>query len=252
MRLATTSQPTTGRAIGYVRVSTTEQVASGLGLDAQRHSLNAYASRQGWTLAAIHADEGQSGAAPLNERAGLLSAVQSLAPGDTLIVAKLDRLSRGDAIEAAIIEELIDRRRARVLSAAGEGTEHQDDPSAQLQRSIVQMFASYERGMIAARTRAALAAKKARGERVGTEPYGRTDAERRAVAVIEECRAAGYSHRETAEELNRQGFTTRRGSAWRWEYVRSIERTRAGQPRRAASTSPRRKSHAAALAILTR
>ena len=81
-----------------------------------------------------------------------------------LLVAKRDRLGR-DVIAVAMIERLIAKRGARVVSAAGEGTDS-DDPSALLMRRLIDSFAEYERALIAARTRAALAAKRRRGERV--------------------------------------------------------------------------------------
>ena len=89
------------------------------------------------------------------------------------MIAKLDRLSRG-VIESAVIEELVSRKHARILSAGGEGTER-NDPTAHLTRRMLQLVASYERSLIAARTKAALAAKKARGEKIGAEPYSQSD-----------------------------------------------------------------------------
>ena len=85
-------------------------------------------------------------------------------------------------------------------------------------------------------TRLALRSKCARGERAGTEPYGyrvngdgRTlhpfEPERQILMVIAECRSAGMSERKTADELTRRGFTTRTGSPWRHQYVRSLLRT---------------------------
>src|SRR5437764_1306819 len=94
------------------------------------------------------------------------------APGsDLLLVAKRDRLGR-DVIEVAMIERLITKRGARIVSAAGEGTEN-DDPSGILMRRLIDSFAEYERLIIRARTRAALAAKRRRGERISRfAPFG--------------------------------------------------------------------------------
>src|SRR3982751_4263975 len=73
-----------------------------------------------------------------------------------------------------MIERLIGKRGARVVSAAGEGTDS-DDPSALLMRRLIDSFAEYERALIAARTRAALAAKRQRSERIsGRLPFGFT------------------------------------------------------------------------------
>ena len=94
----------------------------------------------------------------------LLDAVAALKRGDVLLVAKRDRLGR-DVIAVAMIERLIAKRGARVQSAAGEGTES-NDPAAMLMRRLIDSFAEYEKLLIGARTRAALGAKRRRGERI--------------------------------------------------------------------------------------
>lgn len=235
-----------GRVVAYRRVSTTDQAASGLGLDAQLREITAYATRHGLTVATVFTDEGVSGAAPLTERKALLAALQALGPGDTLLVAKLDRLSRGEPLEQAIIDELVARRRAKVVSTSGEGTAG-DGPTETLMRGMLQLFARFERDLIRARTTAALQAKKARGERVGTLPYGQTETERRVLAAIEKYRATGLSLQGTADALNRHGFTTRTGSPWRPQYVASILATQRGT--RQASVTKGRRAVAAALAL---
>ena len=111
-------------------------------------------------------------ASPWPRRTVLLDALAALARGDILLVAKRDRLSRGDMMTTAMIEAAVERAGARIVSAAGEGTES-DDPASVLMRRIVDAFGEYERLLIKARTRAALLAKKARGERYGQVPYGR-------------------------------------------------------------------------------
>ena len=94
-----------------------------------------------------------------------------------------------------------------------------------------------ERKIVGKRTAAALRAKRARGERAGAIPYGYRlrrpgettlaphARERRILSLMLECRAAGYSLRDIAAELNRKGMTTRAGQPWRFEYVRSALRT---------------------------
>lgn len=106
-----------------------------------------------------------------------------------LLVAKRDRLGR-DPLVVAMIESAVQRKGARIVSAAGEGTDS-DSPSDVLMRRMVDAFAEYERLVIGARTKAALQAKKIRGERVGSIPYGyqldgdgktlRTDVDEQAV-----------------------------------------------------------------------
>jgi DNA invertase Pin-like site-specific DNA recombinase len=229
-----TRKTSNGRAIGYVRVSTDQQRESGLGLDAQRASVQQTAARLHLELAGTFTDAGLSGSLSIEHRPGLADALNALRRGDTLIVAKRDRLAR-DSFQAVLIEREAAKKGARIVSAAGEGTDT-DDPSAIFTRRILDAVAELERALTAARTRAALRAKRARGERAGTEPYGwrvngdgRTlhphEAEQQILSLMQECREAGYPLRAIAEELNRVGHRTRTGSPWRFEYVRSALRT---------------------------
>jgi site-specific DNA recombinase len=222
------------RAIGYRRVSTSEQAGSGLGLDAQQESIDQATDRLGLQLAETFTDAGISGGLPLEQRPGLLAALDALCRGDVLIVAKRDRLGR-DVLNVAMLERLTERKGARIVSAAGEGTDT-NDPTSRLMRQVVDCFAEYERAIIRARTRAALAVKKARGERVGGIPFGYQLAgeghalephpeEQRAFALLRELRAAGYTYRAIAEELNRQGFRSRTGGLWVRQSVHQLTRS---------------------------
>jgi len=222
---------TTPKAIGYLRVSTEGQADSGLGLDAQRASVTTAAARLGLALADVFTDAGLSGSLDLADRPGLFAAIEAMKRGDVLIVAKRDRLGR-DVVAVAMIERLIARKGGRVLSAAGEGTDN-DDASSMLQRRILDAFSEYERLIIGQRTKAALKAKRARGERAGNVPFGyrladdgrsliACDAERRILELIRQLREAGYTLRAIADSLNADGYRTRRGSAWRFEYVANL------------------------------
>jgi site-specific DNA recombinase len=222
-------------AVIYTRVSTTEQADSGAGLQAQEDAARRFAAAQGWTVAGVFTDAGVSGAAGLEKRPALLEAISTLTRGGVLVVAKLDRVSRGEPLAAAMIEAAVARKGARIMSAAGEGTES-DEPTAVLMRRMVQAFAEYERLIIGARTRAALQAKSRRGERVGQVPYGYTLAadgialepvagELAVVEKLRQMRAAGHTLRAIAAELTRQGFLTREGKpTWAHTTVASILR----------------------------
>jgi DNA invertase Pin-like site-specific DNA recombinase len=213
-------------------VSTDKQADSGLGLEAQEASVIAAADRLGLPLGHLFTDAGTSGSLSLEDRPVLLEAVAALRRGDVLLVAKRDRLGR-DVIAVAMIERLITKRGARLVSAAGEGTES-DDPSGVLMRRLVDSFAEYERALIAARTRAALAAKRQRGERVSRfTPYGTalaadgrtltaSDEERDTLDRIQAFRVAGLSLRGIADQLNLLGLRTRSGSLWRRQYVHAM------------------------------
>jgi DNA invertase Pin-like site-specific DNA recombinase len=213
------------RAVCYLRVSTDEQADSALGLEGQLHACLQWAGRERRTLIGPFEDD-VSGAAPLDRRPGLVDALAALRPGDALLVARRDRLGR-DPMVIAMIEAAAGRKGCRVVSADGEGT-GDDDPSSVLMRRIIDAFAEYERLIIKARTKAALAAKRRRGERTGQVPYGwklRSDGKTLApnpvdaltAAGARALRARGMTFRRIARHLTLAGRPTKNGGA-RWSY----------------------------------
>lgn len=207
------------KAIAYLRVSTREQAESGLGLDAQRAACESLAADMGAELLAVHVDAGVSGGSDLDKCPALLDALDALDKGAVLIVAKRDRLGR-DVYRLALVERMAARAGASIVSADGAG--NGDDPAALLMRRMVDAFAEYERQLIAARTRAALARKKAKGERVGAPPFGfrvdedgstliPDDREQRIREAIASARAKGLSYRVIARALNDEGLHNRAG-----------------------------------------
>lgn len=210
------------KAIAYLRVSTREQAESGLGLDAQRAACESLAADMGAELLAVHVDAGVSGAADLDKCPALLDALDALDKGAVLIVAKRDRLGR-DVYRLALVERMAARAGASIVSADGAG--NGDDPAALLMRRMVDAFAEYERQLIAARTRAALQRKRARGESTGQAPYGfRVDedgatlipdeSEQRILSAIRAAKARGLSQRAIARTLNDEGLRNRSGRVW--------------------------------------
>jgi DNA invertase Pin-like site-specific DNA recombinase len=211
-------------AVVYLRVSTEDQ---NLGPEAQRAAVLRWCESNDTQAVLVVEDHGVSGAAPLDRRPALLEAMDAIKRhgAGILLVAKRDRLGR-DPLVVAMIEAAVARGGARVVSAAGEGTDG-DDPTSVLMRRIVDAFAEYERLLIRARTKAALAVKKARGERIGgfggvrfgfTASEGHTQlvanpAELAVVEKVKELRAAGLSLRAIADRLNVDGVTAR-GQRW--------------------------------------
>jgi site-specific DNA recombinase len=205
-------------AVAYLRVSTDEQH---LGPEAQRAAVKRWAEAAGARVVAWHVDQGVSGGAALDRRPALMAALDDLAErgAGLLVVAKRDRLAR-DVVLAAQVESLARRAGARVVSAAGEG--EGDDPSAMLMRRLVDAFAEYERALIRARTRAALAVKRERGERVGAVPFGRRvasdgrrlephESEGATIAAALALRSEGLSQRAVARRLAELGHVGRTG-----------------------------------------
>lgn len=205
-------------AVGYLRVSTSDQ---SLGPQAQRAALEAWAARSGVELVAVYEDHGVSGATPVGERPGMLAALEALrAHGAGLLVAaKRDRFAR-DAMVATLIERAALAVGALVRTA--DGSSDVAGPEGMMMRGIVDVFAAYEREVIRARTRAALAVKKSRGERTGEIPYGHRlsadgvriegdPAEQGVIAIVRELRAGGLSQRAIVRELAARGIVSRGG-----------------------------------------
>jgi len=216
-------------AVAYVRVSTEEQ---SLGPVAQRQAIESWAKRNGVEIVAFHEDLGVSGGAELDKRPGLLAALAALRTrrAGALVVAKRDRLAR-DVVVAGMVERLVERSGARVVSA--DGTGNGDGPEAALMRGIVDVFAQYERALIKARTKTALRVKRSRGEKTGGEvPFGyrlaedglhleEHEAEQRVVARARALQVEGLSLRAIGQRLDAEGLRARAG-AWHPEKVRRI------------------------------
>ena len=219
-------------AVIYARVSSEEQAASGLGIEAQIDATRRWAAQNGHDVAGPYSDEGVGGATGLDKRPQLLEAISVLTPGDVLLVAKRDRLGRGDSMLHAMIEAAVKRKKCRIVSAAGEGTEA-DEPANILMRRMVDAFGEYERLIIKARTKAALRAKRARGERYSPTPFGSdlaacgrmlvpNEGEREALDLVRRWRADGRSLRAIAAELDGLGIRPKAGGP-KWSHS-SVQR----------------------------
>ena len=222
MKATTASKVTKAkRAVVYLRVSTDEQAESGLGLEAQLATCTAWCAARGYAVAAVHRDEGVSGSTAVDKRPGLTAAIGALGRGAVLVAAKRDRLARSVGI-AAVLEETARRMGAGVETPDAPDS---DDPFAVAMRGMLDVFAQLERAQIAARTKAALQAKKARGEKTGgalplgcgLADDGKTlvadAAEREALELVRALRADGLSMRDIAARLNAEGVPCR-GSRW--------------------------------------
>lgn len=202
--------------ISYIRVSTQKQGQSGLGLEAQQAAVQAYVASQGGSVLAQFVEvETGSGADALAKRPQLKAALdQCKKTGAKLVIAKLDRLARNVAFIAGLIESGVD------FIAA-------DMPQAN--KVMLQMHAvmsEWERDQISARTKAALAAAKARGVKLGTSGASnlRPNIEaRQALArafarrlhnTLVSFEAQGLSQRKQVAELNSLGVRTPRGGEW--------------------------------------
>jgi len=236
----------TAAAIGYVRVSTDEQGRSGLGLEAQREAIAQAAARAGLEAPIVFEDAGVSGGAALAKRPGLMDALEALKRGGVLIVAKRDRLARSMSVILGL-EAIVARKRARIVSAAGEGTED-DGADAVFMRRIMDANAERERFIIGQRTAAAKRVQRRRGAHTGGGvPFGYDiDAAGRLIANVNEMatlglmaqlKADGLSVRAIAAQLNEAGALTKTGRQWNHTTVhRTLKRIERDAAERAAAT----------------
>jgi DNA invertase Pin-like site-specific DNA recombinase len=218
------------RIIAYARVSTRQQGASGLGLEAQVERMTAFAAQNGLHIEASYEEvETGRGSDALDLRPVLKAALahaQKLKCA--LLVAKLDRLSR----DVSFISALMARKTPFIVAELGRDTNN-------FMLHIHAAVAEQERNVISERTRAALRAKRARGELLGNrknfgeaQALGRkaqaAEARDRAQSlapVLAELRQAGVtSFLGIAEALNARGIATPQGLRWHAASVARVAR----------------------------
>mgnify|MGYP003376487628 CR=1 FL=1 len=230
--------PTTAAAakfVIYTRVSTDEQGASGLGLDAQSHSCRAYVASVGGVVVRefVEVASGDDDDRPvLGEALKVAKRVRA-----TVLVSKLDRLSRVVAKVAGLIRGGTE---LRVVECAGAST---------LELQIRAVIAEEERRKIGERTRDALASAKRNGVKLGSARPNhwkgrehlrragaaagsaaaaagrrslRADLYSEALPVASKLRAGGSSLRVIAGELNAKGITTVQGATWKAQSVKRL------------------------------
>ena len=206
--------------IAYYRVSTVKQGQSGLGLEAQRASVADYLAGVKGELINEYT-EIQSG--KKNNRLELDKALRKCRlTGATLLIAKLDRLSRNAAFLMNLQESAI-----KFIAC--------DMPEANnLTVGLMACLADYERVLISKRTKEALKAAKARGVKLGNPKLDQvrcTDTTAARTARVEKAKernteilevineiqsnaGSELSLRQISKQLNSAGYTTARGKAW--------------------------------------
>jgi DNA invertase Pin-like site-specific DNA recombinase len=212
--------------ITYLRVSTDRQGKSGLGLEAQRAAVADHVAGKGWIAAEfVEIESGKKNDRP--QLAGAMAEAKRV--GAVLLIAKLDRLARNVAFIANLLESGVE------IAAA-------DMPEAnRFLLHVMAAVAEHEAQAISDRTRAALAAAKARGVALGWSMPARADEQRQAsrkgasrnariadqhaanvLPVIRQIAAGGASLRQIANELNARGAKTARGGLWYAATVRNL------------------------------
>jgi DNA invertase Pin-like site-specific DNA recombinase len=208
------------RAVAYYRVSTKQQHRSGLGIEAQRAAVARFAEAEGLAITAefIEAETGK-GADALDRRPQLAAALAKAKVAKCcVIVSKLDRLSR----DVAFVSGLMAQRVPFIVAELGRDA----DP---FMLHLYAALAEKERRLISDRTKAALAAKKAQGARLGNPrnlalagANGRatavSSADKFAAGLLPLVQALQSSGARTLEALtqglNERGVRSARGSRW--------------------------------------
>ena len=211
--------------VAYCRVSTDQQVDSGLSIEAQREQLVSFTIASGLELVGLSIDAGISGAKDETERPGLREALTTITEGraDALVVSKRDRLAR-DMSLAGYIETTIKRAGAELIVL-----DEQD--VSPITRCVMQMVAQIERELASQRTRLAMKALRDQGKHCGSTPYGYTIVDGKLepkageiefVRRIVELREQEMTLTDIAAYLTSSKVPTRRGGRWGAEQVRSI------------------------------
>jgi DNA invertase Pin-like site-specific DNA recombinase len=151
-----------GRIFAYIRASTSKQIASP---DVQKGLITEYATRLGLSIDGFYVDSATTSKFDLFDRPAGNRLLVDLRPGDVLIVAKLDRLSRSYLEFATTLNTLEKRQITLHVCDMPGGVFDPTNPISMLLIQILVSFANFERTMIKTRTREALQAIKERGEK---------------------------------------------------------------------------------------
>lgn len=199
--------------VAYSRVSTTDQHA---GLDAQRDALAGFCAREGLTPTYV-TDEAVSGGIAPDDRPGLGPALAQLDRcGGVLVAHRFDRIARSLADLAALLDRALARGwTIRVIDAAGLDL---STPMGRLVAGVLGSVAAFERDLIRARTREALAARRAAGVALGRPKLIAPDLEARIAAL----RSEGLTLQSIADLLNGEGTRTPTGRDWSPALVRKV------------------------------
>ena len=210
--------------ITYYRVSTQKQGQSGLGLEAQKAQAESFAQGKGEIISEyIEVESGKR-----DDRPKLAEAIrQSTETGATLLIAKLDRLSRNAGFIFALKDSEVKFQAVDMPDATS------------MTVGIFAVLAQHERELISSRTKAALAARRARGLSLGNPANLTAEARKRGPQVRREIarnhkanrqaselaglyRGQGLTLSEIAGRLNGAGYATRNGKTFKRETVRRL------------------------------
>ena len=207
------------KAIGYIRVSTQNQVDDGISLEAQKDAIKTWCLANNYDLVNVFMDTGISGKS-VNNREGLKQALDAIENGMALVAYSLSRISRSTK-DMILLAEKLAKKGADLVSI----TEKIDTTSAS-GKMIFKMLAvlnEFERDLISERTKTALAHKKVNGQVYSPIPFGfgriegrlvKVEREAKLISEIMRMRDQGHTLRAIADTLNRRGVAGKKGGRW--------------------------------------
>ncbi|MBI5571150.1 MAG: recombinase family protein [Desulfomonile tiedjei] len=222
------------RAIGYRRVSTEEQGREGVSLDMQAAQIRLYCEANNLDLVEIVSDAGIS-AKDIDHRPGMTRVLDMVKRHEVghVVTYKLDRIFRNtiDSLQTVALMAKCGVELHIVTENQAVRSESADD---EFLLTLKASLAQRERRLISERTKAALAQKKSKGERVGRVPFG-WDVEESGVLIenaseqairseIVAKRAQGHSFNRIAQELNGRGVPSKSGGRWAHTQVAWVAR----------------------------
>jgi DNA invertase Pin-like site-specific DNA recombinase len=206
------------KAVIVLRVSTTRQGESGLGLEAQEDAARAFCAAEGLQVVAVLSDVASGKVAP-EKRPGMAEALRLLKSRQAavLVSARADRLTRVNAdlyglMDTSANEGWCIRTADRIVDTCNE--------SGRMMAAVAGLFAQQERALISARTKAAKQVQKARGVRLGSKVISTPEVTRQRLRAL---RAEGLTMQKTAERLNSEELLTATGRPWTWQNVQRVE-----------------------------
>jgi site-specific DNA recombinase len=215
------------KAIGYIRVSTERQADEGVSLEAQKARIQSWCNANDCELIEVFVDAGISGKS-MDKRPGLQQALAATGKGMALVVYSLSRLARSTTDTIAISKHL-EKIDADLVSLS-----ERIDTTGAAGKMLFRMMAvlnEFERDVISERTTAALAHKKAVGEKYAPVPFGYSEIEGRLIAVESEAlvvaeimqqRSQGQTLQAIATDLNQRGISGKQGGRWYPSTVKCI------------------------------
>ena len=213
-------EPVQPRAWGYCRVSTDMQADSGISLDEQRTQIECRCREKGWDLRDIFVDAGVSGSTPLGKRPEGTKLLTSVAAGDIVVAARMDRCFRSELDALQTIQSFKRRQISLWLLDLGDVS---GNGVSELIVTVLAAVAQFERTLISERIKDSKRNLRRPGRHQGgTRPFGWTfgaanghgrarqlipdKAEQQAIIEIRALRDAGQSLMAIRDEMRSRGF----------------------------------------------